>query len=221
MPPTKPSERLLTYPPMERQDLNQAQLGSFKFTPVDNIHSLTSIATKYLNQQLAQNLARASTPRTSDRTLNASLGKHNVDVASQLPNTQNHPPRTDPEFFNAHIKPHLGESRLQLGPAALRSAVEGAARSPAKKPRLEFEGIPVSSFPSTSLTSFTCSSQPLSTDQSFRQSLSSRIKARTWTQMLLPLYLPQPCPAQFSLRRPPVSITPTPRLSISLCAWPW
>ncbi|KAI1621317.1 hypothetical protein EDD37DRAFT_672975 [Exophiala viscosa] len=141
MPPTKPSERLLTYPPMERQDLNQAQLGSFKFTPVDNIHSLTSIATKYLNQQLAQNLAKASMPKTSDRTLNASLGHKTADVATRMLDPHNHPLPADPEFFNAHIKPHLGESRLQLGPAALRSAVEGAARSPAKRPRLEFDGI--------------------------------------------------------------------------------
>ncbi|KAK4936253.1 hypothetical protein LTR10_022840 [Elasticomyces elasticus] len=142
MPPTQPSERLLKYPPMERQDLNQAQLGSFKFTPVDNIRSLTSIATKYLNQQLAQNLARASNPRTTDRTLNVPPSGHNtVDVASHLSNLQNHPRPTDPEFFNAHIKPHLGESRLQLGTAALRSAVEGAARSPVKKPPPEFDGV--------------------------------------------------------------------------------
>lgn len=135
MPSTKPSERLLKYPPMERQDLNQTQLGSFKFTPVDNIHSLTSIATKYLNQQLAQNLARASASRTSDRTLHASLGHNTVGVVNKSSVPHNHPPPTDPEFFNRHIKPHLGESRLRLGPAALRSAVEGAATSPTKKDR--------------------------------------------------------------------------------------
>ncbi|KIW50754.1 hypothetical protein PV05_09542 [Exophiala xenobiotica] len=44
---TKPSDCLLKYPSMERQDLNQSQLGSFKFTPVDNIPSVSPVAMQY------------------------------------------------------------------------------------------------------------------------------------------------------------------------------
>ncbi|RMD44301.1 hypothetical protein DV735_g797, partial [Chaetothyriales sp. CBS 134920] len=38
------------YPGMERQDLTQAQLGSFKFTPVDNIDNTPSNTNNWLNQ---------------------------------------------------------------------------------------------------------------------------------------------------------------------------
>ncbi|EXJ78975.1 hypothetical protein A1O3_08475 [Capronia epimyces CBS 606.96] len=127
---TKPSERLLKYPPMERQDLNQSQLGSFKFVPVDRIQSIDAIATNYLRQQLAESLFRAESARLS-ATKAASGG-----VASPIQTTSPQSASTDADFFNKHIKPDLAESRLRLGPAALRSAVEGAAKSPTKQGQL-------------------------------------------------------------------------------------
>ena len=39
----------------------------------------------------------------------------------------------DPTFFNNQIKPHLDNSRLRLGPAAVRAAVESASTSPHKR----------------------------------------------------------------------------------------
>ena len=121
------AERLLKYPLMERQDLNQSQLGSFKFTPVDNVPSMRAIATNILNQQLAHNLARTSAARFPHK-VNTSLSE-NTGPSHKQPLQR---PPVDPNFFNKHIKPHLGDSRLRLGPAAFRSAVEGAATSPPK-----------------------------------------------------------------------------------------
>lgn len=113
----RPSDRLFKYPPMERQDLNQSQLGSFKFTPVDNVGSLQAIATSYMNSQINAYLARvkASSSSSSDRPSHPAGGIVKAD------------------FFNKHIKPDLGDSRLRLGPAAVRSAVEGAATSPTRQ----------------------------------------------------------------------------------------
>jgi hypothetical protein len=111
----KPSDRLFRYPPMERQDLNQSQLGSFKFTPVDNVSSLQAMATSYMNSQISAYLARAKATSSSERPSHPSTGI------------------VDADFFNKHIKPDLGDSRLRLGPAAVRSAVEGAATSPTRQ----------------------------------------------------------------------------------------
>jgi len=111
----KPSDRLFKYPPMERQDLNQSQLGSFKFTPVDSVGSLQAIATSYMNSQINAYLSRVKVSSlSSDRPSSSPGGNAKAD------------------FFNKHIKPDLGDSRLRLGPAALRSAVDGAATSPTR-----------------------------------------------------------------------------------------
>ena len=133
MQPNQPSDRLLKYPLMERQDLNQSQLGSFKFTPVDNVQSLTAVATNYLQQQLAENLAKAS-PFNQNKA-NFVLG----DNATPGINLTQQSSTADPNFFNKHIKPDIGDSRLRLGPAALRSAVTGAATSPTKTDRLNID----------------------------------------------------------------------------------
>lgn len=99
------------YPSMERQDLTQAQLGSFKFTPVDEAapschpHSL-------LLQQYRQSSGNARLLRQSTSS---------PDVAS------------DASFFNQQIRPSLDHSRLRLGPAAVRAAVESASTSPQKR----------------------------------------------------------------------------------------
>lgn len=126
----KPSDRLFKYPPMERQDLNQSQLGSFKFTPVDNISSLQAIATSYMNNNINAIIARVKAGHYS--------GRSSHQQAANL----------DADFFNNHIKPDLGDSRLRLGPAAFRSAVEGAT-SPTRQQRIQQETLaPVSLFPS-------------------------------------------------------------------------
>jgi hypothetical protein len=119
---TRASERLFKYPLMERQDLNQSQLGSFKFTPVDSvdsIQSLTQSAKQFLEQQLSHRQHRPYRDGTP-----ASSPERDTLRSKTLAG--------DAEFFNTHIKPDLGDSRLRLGPAALRTAVDGAT-SPAKK----------------------------------------------------------------------------------------
>ncbi|KAK5050958.1 hypothetical protein LTR84_003517 [Exophiala bonariae] len=124
----KPSDRLFKYPPMERQDLNQSQLGSFKFTPVDNISSLQAIATSYMNNNINTIIARVKAGHYADRSFNQSAVNRDTD------------------FFNTHIKPDLGDSRLRLGPAAVRSAVEGAT-SPVRQQRIQPEILSVAPFP--------------------------------------------------------------------------
>ena len=102
------------YPSMERQDLTQGQLGSFKFTPVDEAvrHSPQPHPHPLLVQQYNQSLQRA--------------GWHNQDIASL-------DPAGDPAFFNHQIKPSLDASRLRYGPATVRAAVESASTSPQKR----------------------------------------------------------------------------------------
>ncbi|EXJ64828.1 hypothetical protein A1O7_01166 [Cladophialophora yegresii CBS 114405] len=128
--PSKMSERLFKYPPMERQDLNQSQLGSFKFTPVDpvDLKSLTQSASQFLEHQLSQRQRLSVTSASSTGAFQDSASTWSSDRGPPQPNQYG----IDAEFFNRHIKPDLGDSRLRLGPAALRSAVDGA--SPAKKP---------------------------------------------------------------------------------------
>ncbi|KIX93319.1 uncharacterized protein Z520_10962 [Fonsecaea multimorphosa CBS 102226] len=125
------SERLFKYPPMERQDLNQSQLGSFKFTPVDpvssssSIQTLTQSAKLYLEEQLSRRLPRVAAGTSQNKL-------HTVtNVSPEKPLSYSNSSSADANFFNKHIKPDLGDSRLRLGPAALRSAVAGAA-SPTK-----------------------------------------------------------------------------------------
>ncbi|KIW30631.1 hypothetical protein, variant 1 [Cladophialophora immunda] len=128
----KATERLFKYPPMERQDLNQSQLGSFKFTPVDpvsNIQTLTQSAKHYLEQQLSRRLPRGAAPLAAGSSQNKPNAFTDMSPEKSVP--YSNPSSVDASFFNKHIKPDLGDSRLRLGPAALRSAVEGAA-SPTK-----------------------------------------------------------------------------------------
>jgi hypothetical protein len=131
----KPGERLFKYPPMERQDLNQTQLGSFKFTPVDpvnNFQALTNSAKQFLEHQLS------SRQRTGHVSTSTGLSPDNSStLSSQRPPANHAQPDVDPSFFNKHIKPDLDDSRLRLGPAALRSAVQGA--SPTKRASLPFQ----------------------------------------------------------------------------------
>lgn len=135
MSPNKPPERLFKYPPMERQDLTQSQLNSFKFTPVDSTPH-TTIGRNFLEEQLNQSVTRmaAKHSRRSTNTTNTLINAlpENPFVLTINPLQQPKTSSTDPNFFNKVIKPALAESRLRLGPAALRSAVEGAA-SPTKQ----------------------------------------------------------------------------------------
>ncbi|KIW72637.1 hypothetical protein PV04_00817 [Phialophora macrospora] len=122
---SKMSERLFRYPPMERQDLNQSQLGSFKFTPVDpvDLKSLTRAANQFLEQQLFQRQRLSSSTRAFQDNASTLSSERNPRQPNQS--------AADPDFFNKYIKPDIGESRLRLGTAALRSAIDGA--SPAKR----------------------------------------------------------------------------------------
>lgn len=99
------------YPSMERQDLTQAQLGSFKFTPVDE--AAPSTYPHHLTLQQYYQVMHDT-------------GYANRGVLS--PVTTN-----SPTLFAQQIAPSLSTSRLRLGPAAVRAAVESAATSPKKR----------------------------------------------------------------------------------------
>lgn len=102
------------YPSMERQDLTQSQLGSFKFTPVDE----ASHQSPYVHPLLLSRHAHLSQE--------GSLGDHHVQRSHAA---------SDPSFFNHQIRPALDQSRLRLGPAVVRAAVESASPSPQKQRR--------------------------------------------------------------------------------------
>ena len=116
---------------MERQDLTQGQLGSFKFTPVDavqrdfNKEYLTAVAHQEMLSQFQNPVAMASD--TFSHVHSNSAGHFSNSLASDG-NPKS--PTADPAFFDNHIKPDLADSRLKYGPAALRSAVE--SHSPGK-----------------------------------------------------------------------------------------
>jgi len=103
----------IKYPSMERQDLTQAQLGSFKFTPVDEgVHEPPQA-------NLDPSLLQQYTKSWQSAGFNQQL--MSPDIAA------------DPSFFNHEIRPSLDNSRLRLGPAAVRAAVESASSSPQKR----------------------------------------------------------------------------------------
>ncbi|ETN38851.1 uncharacterized protein HMPREF1541_06892 [Cyphellophora europaea CBS 101466] len=182
------------YPSMERQDLTQGQLGSFKFTPVD-VQTNTRGDTPLFLQ--AQSLLRARVGEQGGFEFITEDYQNNfASLASQQSlggTVQNFSPRlspgfssattcrpatppSDPGYFNRHIKPDLEDSRLKLGPAAFRSAVNG--NSPEKnfsqsRPRAEVghlaSGLHLSPFrelylslrlPQSNLTSFYLPSVP-------------------------------------------------------------
>lgn len=119
------------YPSMERQDLTQGQLGSFKFTPVD-IPSSTLGDTPFLLQAQARLRARigdqgsitagnqSSFPVASQQWLGSPTNRLSFPHALSTDSTT-----SDPAFFNTHLKPDLEDSRLKFGPAAFRAAVAG------------------------------------------------------------------------------------------------
>jgi len=102
----------LKYPSMERQDLTQSQLGSFKFAPVDEA------------------------PRDSPHPHPLFMSRYAFDFQNDGSSDRGHNSSQmafDPPFFNHQIKPSLDSSRLRLGPAAVRAAVESASFSPQKQ----------------------------------------------------------------------------------------
>lgn len=138
-----------TYPSMERQDLTQGQLGSFKFTPVDIIDP-SSLQTSHLGDTplLWQAQARLRermeqqdhlegiswTKGTSDYLPYPRKHKHRAQQSSfnsvfsqSSGGPQSLKSTPDSAFFNRNIKPDLEESRLKLGPAAFQSAVDGSS----------------------------------------------------------------------------------------------
>ena len=132
------------YPSMERQDFTQGQLGSFKFTPVDvpssntlgdtpmllaaqamlrdRVRKQTQLVTADNQTEFSQSVIAsqqwANQPSTSQSASASALAFEPTPPPSALS-------KPDSEFFNTHIKPDLEESRLKLGPAAFRAAVDG------------------------------------------------------------------------------------------------
>lgn len=112
---------------MERQDLTQGQLGSFKFTPVDAVSPdkgrWTAMAQQevFTELQHAAQRAVAMAPDAYSHARSNSAGCFS-NAWSSHGNPQS--PKQDTTFFDKQSKPDLAESRLKYGPAALRSAVE-------------------------------------------------------------------------------------------------
>ena len=123
------------YPGIERQDLTQGQLGSFKFTPVDNEPTRPySLAQDWLNSPTQSNLQQHS-PEATRRAVEVLRQQQQarrsrgmpIPGMRQNPFDRPHVPTFSPpnhSFFDDHIKPNLGDSRLKYGPATLRTAVE-------------------------------------------------------------------------------------------------
>ena len=121
------------YPAIERQDLTQGQLGSFKFTPID-IQRENSILgeTPMLWQaqaKLRQRLEQQPTLRgvAWNSKSRGSSPKRNAINSTDTWSPQPQSPLSNPDssFFNKCFKPDLEDSRLRMGPAALRTAVNG------------------------------------------------------------------------------------------------
>ena len=116
------SKPFLPYPSMERQDLTQGQLGSFKFTPVDAVHKdinkeyLTAMAHQEMLTQL-QSAAHHAVAMAADSANHPKPGFSNSRASLANPPTAS-------TVFDQHFKPDLEDSRLKYGPAALRSAVD-------------------------------------------------------------------------------------------------
>lgn len=127
------SKHFLQYPSMERQDLTQGQLGSFKFTPVDAVHQdvnkgfLTAFAQQEMINQLQSSAQRAIAMASDTRSNHPSAMSSNTGFTSLTAATNL---TTDLDFFDKRIKSDIGDSRLKYGPAALRSSVE--SHSPEK-----------------------------------------------------------------------------------------
>jgi hypothetical protein len=128
------------YPSMERHDLTQGQLGSFKFTPVDvpRYPVDTRGDTPAFRRAKAggiQRLEQIQDPATSSpdsitlRGPGTFLQMANHPSLGSLKYSQpsSAPSPLDTTFFNNHIKPDLEESRLKFGPATLRAAVDGSS----------------------------------------------------------------------------------------------
>ena len=146
------SKSFLPYPNMERQDLTQGQLGSFKFTPVDAVQRhvddeyLTAVAQQQILAQLYQStqsaVAMASDLQPHVRDESASYSHNNTSTRSHL---QSH--TTDSTFFDKYTKTDLADSRLRYGPAALRSAVESHSPQKTRTQVSEDTSYPHSSWP--------------------------------------------------------------------------
>lgn len=106
----------VTYPRMERQDLTQAQLGAFKFTPTDEVRPVFT----NLSPLFSPTRHHASTQFS--HFTNHDFNQHNLQVSTS-------PTRVDSTFFNTYIKPDLTNSRIRLGPNVVRAAVDGASPS--------------------------------------------------------------------------------------------
>jgi hypothetical protein len=136
------------YPSMERQDLTPGQLGRFKFTPID-IVAPPKVDTSG-NTALFWKAQERLRARISDQTRSLVTVGNQIDSSSlaserwldqqlqepaplsPLPDTSSTfdnrlSLKPDVELFDHHIKPDLENSRLKLGTAAIRAAVNGTS----------------------------------------------------------------------------------------------
>jgi hypothetical protein len=112
------SKHFLPYPSMERQDLTQGQLGSFKFTPVDSVRKDISREHTRTFQAQQKMIARLHPAQESlDPAWKSHAAFSDTSALSRSATAINTPP--DLAFFD-----NLDNSRLKYGPAAVRSAVQ-------------------------------------------------------------------------------------------------
>lgn len=142
-----------SYPSMERQDLSQGQLGSFKFAPVDadRIHGgsrfLSDLARHYMSshlKQAAQNPTVTPVARTNSTRARLKQADSEHRQTAPLPHVPTSP-ASESSFFNNHIRSDLIDSRLKYGPAVVRSAVN--SNSPERKRETEHVQVDVSEAP--------------------------------------------------------------------------
>jgi hypothetical protein len=122
------SKHFLPYPSMERQDLTQGQLGSFKFTPVDSVRkdiSREHVRTFQTQQEMIARLYPAQDP--FDQAWKSHAAFSDNSALSRAVTAVNTPP--DPTFFD-----NLDDSRLKYGPAAVRTAVQSYSPERTRSP---------------------------------------------------------------------------------------
>lgn len=94
------------YPSMERQDLTQAQLGSFKFTPVDEVRPDAAMFPPH--------------PRLAKQYVTSLKTAELIDQHFRRPDTAS---SSAPSFYDYDSKSSLDNSSSRLRPIAVRQAL--------------------------------------------------------------------------------------------------
>lgn len=145
----------VNYPCMERQDLTQGQLGSFKFTPTDEVSPRYVSHTPYLatlhsaqpivnHQRITEDYLHSigdihpshSVPadnihfHDSGNPTHTYVGQYagrGSGLSTQPVESNYLHHKGDSHFFETHMKNDLVNARLRLSPSVVRAAVDGSS----------------------------------------------------------------------------------------------